>query len=254
MMMKDDLATGPSAPATAARRPGRPRSDQAEEAILDAVFALFSEGATYDALSMEMIAAEAKVGKATIYRRWPNKEALVIDAICRRLHPENEKIVPPGDSVREDLIFLLEKMRRHLQEESSGSAYNVLTNVSKSNANLYRRYHEVVIEPRRDLYRQVLRRGIGTGELRADLDVERAMLILTSTMLNATRHPLGEPVGREFSVGLTDDVLRGAAPRPAESPDADVTAKAGTEVNAGAGAVPVESAAAAGSSGGLAPA
>lgn len=217
MKMKDHLTPGPPAPASAARRPGRPRSDQAEEAILDAVFALFSEGATYDALSMEMIAAEAKVGKATIYRRWPNKEALVIDAICRRLHPEKaEKTAPPGVSVREDLIFLLELMRRHLQEESSGSAYNVLTNVSKSNENLYRRYHEVVIEPRRDLYRQVLRRGIATGELRADLDVERTMLILTSTMLNATRHALGEPVGREFSIGLADDLLRGAAPRPAQ--------------------------------------
>ncbi len=254
MMMKDDLATGPSAPATtAARRPGRPRSDQAEEAILDAVFALFSEGATYDALSMEMIAAEAKVGKATIYRRWPNKEALVIDAICRRLHPEREKIVPPGDSVREDLIFLLEKMRRHLQEESSGSAYNVLTNVSKSNANLYRRYHEVVIEPRRDLYRQVLRRGIATGELRADLDVERTMLILTSTMLIATRHPLGEPVGREFSVGLADDMLRGAARRPDESADARADATAGAGTDASAVAVPVEPAAVR-SSGGLTPA
>lgn len=215
MKMKDHVPPGqPAAPAAAARRPGRPRSDQAEEAILDAVFTLFSEGATYDALSMEMIAAEAKVGKATIYRRWPNKEALVIDAICRRLHPENEKIVPPGVSVREDLIFLLEKMRRHLQEESSGSAYNVLTNVSKANPTLYRRYHEVVIEPRRDLYRRVLRRGIATGELRADLDVERMMLMLTSTMLNAARYPLGERVGREFSVGITDDLLRGAASKP----------------------------------------
>lgn len=217
MKMKDHVQPGPPASAVAARRPGRPRSDQAEEAILDAVFALFSEGATFDALSMEMIAGEAKVGKATIYRRWPNKEALVIDAICRRLHPDSEKVVPPGTSVREDLIFLLEKMRRHLQEEHSGSAYNVLTNVSKANPVLYRRYHEVVIEPRRDLYREVLRRGIATGELRADLDVERTMLILTSTMLNVTRHQLGEPVGREFSVGLTDDLLRGAAPRQADA-------------------------------------
>ncbi len=229
MKMTDHVQPGPSAPASAVRRPGRPRSDQAEEAILDAVFTLFSEGATYDALSMEMIAAEAKVGKATIYRRWPNKEALVIDAICRRLHPDHEKIVPPGASVREDLIFLLEKMRRHLQEEHSGSAYNVLTNVSKANPTLYRRYHEVVIEPRRDLYREVLRRGIATGELRADLDVERTMLILTSTMLNATRLPVGEPVGQEFSVGLTDDLLRGAAARPSEPAGAPITGPVAAE-------------------------
>jgi AcrR family transcriptional regulator len=214
MKMTDDQVKPGSLAAvtTVARRPGRPRSDQAEEAILDAVFALFSEGATYDGLSMEMIAAEAKVGKATIYRRWPNKEALVIDAICRRLHPEREKAAPPGISVREDLIYLLEMMRRHLQEESSGAAYNVLANASKANPTLYRRYHEVVIEPRRDLYRQVLRRGVATGELRPDLDVERAMLMLTAPMLTATRHtPPPQPVCREFSVGLVDDLLRGAA-------------------------------------------
>jgi AcrR family transcriptional regulator len=213
MKMMNDVQPGPTAPASAARRPGRPRSDQAEEAILDAVFSLFSDGATYDGLSMEMIATAARVGKATIYRRWPNKEALVIDAICRRLHPEKDVEVP-GVSVREDLIFLLDMMRRHLQEKYGGPAYNVLSQLGAANPTLYKRYHDVVIEPRRDHYRTVLRRGVATGELRADLDVERAMLMLTSTLLAVTRHnPPPEPVGREFCVALTDDLLRGAAPK-----------------------------------------
>jgi len=211
MKTMDEVQSGPTAPATAARRPGRPRSDQAEEAILDAVFSLFADGATYDGLSMEMIAGAAKVGKATIYRRWPNKEALIIDAVSRRLHADKHLVVP-GVSVREDLIFLLEMMRTHLQDESTGPAYNVLTQVGVANPNLYKRYHDMVIDPRRDMYRQVLRRGIATGELRADLDVERAMLMLTATMLTVTRHhPPPEPVGREYSVELADDLLRGAA-------------------------------------------
>ncbi len=214
MKMMDDVQPGPTVSASAARRPGRPRSDQAEEAILDAVFSLFSDGTTYDGLSMEMIATAAKVGKATIYRRWPNKEALVIDAICRRLHPEKDVTVP-GVSVREDLIFLLDMMRRHLQEKYGGPAYNVLSQLGAANPILYKRYLEVVIEPRRDLYREVLRRGVATGELRADLDVERAMLMLTSTLLTVTRyHPPPEPVGRDYCVALTDDLLRGAAPQP----------------------------------------
>ena len=216
MKMMDDVQPGPPVPALAARRPGRPRSDQAEEAILDAVFTLFADGATYDGLSMEMIAGAAKVGKATIYRRWPNKEALVIDAVCRRLNPDKD-VAMPGVSVREDLIFLLEKMRHHLQEKHTGPVYNVLTQLSMANPTLHQRYHEVVIEPRRDIYRQVLRRGIATGELRADLDVERAMLMLTSAMLMVTRHyPPPEPIGPEFSVGLADDLLRGAAARPSD--------------------------------------
>jgi hypothetical protein len=114
--------------------------------------------------------------------------------------------------VREDLIFLLEMMREHLQESSTGPAYNVLTQAGAGNPNLYRRYKDIAIEPRRDLYRQVLRRGIANGELRADLDVERAMLMLTSAMLTVTRHhPPPEPVGTEYSIGLADDLLRGAA-------------------------------------------
>ncbi|MGH6654034.1 MAG: TetR/AcrR family transcriptional regulator [Actinocrinis sp.] len=215
MKTVDEPSTGRPAPAAAGRRPGRPRSDQAEESILDAVFALFSEGATYDGLSMEMIAAEARVGKATIYRRWPNKEALVIDAICRRLHPDKAVFESPGGPVRDDMVYLLEVMRLHLQNEATGPAYTVLAQAGSANPNLSRRYHEVVIEPRREVYRAVLRRGMATGELRPDLDVERAMVMLTSAMLSATRHhPPAEPVGREFSEGLADDLLRGAASCP----------------------------------------
>ncbi|HEV2345241.1 MAG TPA: TetR/AcrR family transcriptional regulator [Actinocrinis sp.] len=217
MKTTDEGPPGPLVSAAAARRPGRPRSDQAEEAILDAVFSLFSDGATYDGLSMEMIAAAAKVGKATIYRRWPNKEALVICAIGRRLHPEKE-IRVQGVSVREDLVYLLELMRGHLQDQCTGAAYDVLNQASVGNPNLYRRYFEVVIEPRRELYREVLRRGVADGELREDLDIERAMLMLTSTMHAVTRNsPPSGPVGREFSEALVDDLLRGAAEQQALS-------------------------------------
>src|SRR5438105_3885308 len=71
----------------AVRRPGRPRSEAAEKAILEAVIDLFIEGEPYGTLSVEQIAARAGVGKATLYRRWPNKEALVIDAVARLSEP-----------------------------------------------------------------------------------------------------------------------------------------------------------------------
>lgn len=197
-------------PASPARRPGRPRSDKAEEAILDAVLALFGEGETYDSLSMEMIATSAGVGKATIYRRWSNKEALVIAAIGRRLHPD-DPAGPPGTSVREDLVFLVEQMRRHLQDNCLGSAYNVLAQLNLSNPNVSQRYHDQVIEPRRELFRLVLRRGVASGELRADLDIEGAMLMLTGTVLAGTRKhgPASEPIDRTFSARLVDYLIGG---------------------------------------------
>lgn len=205
---------GPAAADCPARRPGRPRSSQAEEAILDAVFGLFADGTTYDGLSMEMIATAAGVGKATIYRRWPNKEALVLDAVSRRLHADHDLAPPPGGSVREDLVHLLEGMREHLQDEHTGPADSVLAQIGAANPLLYRRYHELVIEPRREEYRRVLRNGVARGELRPDLDVERAMVMLTAAMLSVTRRlPTRPPVTREFSVGLVEDLLRGAAAR-----------------------------------------
>jgi AcrR family transcriptional regulator len=198
-----------------ARRPGRPRSDRAEEAILDAVLSLFGAGESYDSLSMEMIATAAGVGKATIYRRWPNKEALVIAAIGRRLHPE-QPVPPPGRSARDDLICLLDIMRMHLQDDTLGSAYSVLTQLHQSNPAVSQRYHDQVIEPRRELFRDALRRGVATGQLRADLDVERAMIMLTGTMLAVARNhkvaTLG-PVDREFCVGLVDYLLEGVSKR-----------------------------------------
>lgn len=75
----------PDAPAVA-RRPGRPRSEHVEDAILDAVTGLLGEGVSYDGLSMEAIAARAGVGKAAIYRRWPNKESLVLATLERTFH------------------------------------------------------------------------------------------------------------------------------------------------------------------------
>jgi len=214
-------ATAPAAPdgrpenAAPQRRPGRPRSDRAEDAILDAVFALFSEGVTYDALSMETIAGCAGVGKATIYRRWPNKEALVIEAISRRLHPGAPVTPPPGGSVRDDLVFLAERMQANLEDECFGTAYSTLLLAATGNERLWERYTEVVLEPRRELYRAVLRRGVAEGSLRADLDVERTMMIITSTILAVTRFccaPRG-PLEPGFAAGLVDDVLQGACIR-----------------------------------------
>src|SRR6266508_4000945 len=72
-----------TAPADQDRKsPGRPRSARVDEAIIDAVLEMVAEGHTVDALSMDAVAARAGVGKATIYRRWPNKEALIIDAVA----------------------------------------------------------------------------------------------------------------------------------------------------------------------------
>jgi alpha-N-acetylglucosamine transferase len=80
------------------------------------------------------------------------------------------------------------------------------------------RYQETVIEPRREQYRETLRKGIANGELRADLDVERATIMLTSTMVFVCKLFPAFEVTKEYCVGLVDDLLRGAASGPGARP------------------------------------
>src|SRR5579863_5322517 len=79
------------------RRPGRPRSERAERAIIDAALSVFAESGP-EGLCIEQVAARAGVGKATIYRRWPGKEDLLLDAIATVKSPLPE---PAGVSVRD---------------------------------------------------------------------------------------------------------------------------------------------------------
>lgn len=203
-----------SGDAAVPRRPGRPRSEQVEDAILDAVIALLSQNVSYDLLSMEMIAAKAGVGKAAIYRRWANKEALVLATLQRTFH-STTRHPPVGPTVREQLIDLLTQMRSNVMDTHEGAAFAVLLQTLASNPGLMHRYQETVIEPRREQYREALRKGIANGELRSDLNVERATVMLTSTMLFVCKLFPAFEVTEEYCVGLVDDLLRGAqAPLP----------------------------------------
>src|SRR5215469_1237310 len=88
---------------TEPRRPGRPRSEQADQAILSAALDLFAKSGP-DALCIEQVAAKAGVGKATIYRRWPGKEDMLLDALGNL---GTDLPTPQGRSVRADLVALL---------------------------------------------------------------------------------------------------------------------------------------------------
>ena len=189
------------------KAPGRPRSAQADEAILDAVLELLSGGHSVAAISIEAVAAKAGVGKATIYRRWPNKEALIIDAVASMKGPLP---VPVGESVRDDLVMLL-KASRTGRSLRFGQATVCLMPEFLKDEGLHDMWR-AVMEPRRDVMREVLRRGVATGELRADIDVELSLLMLNgpSMMQNMFQwNPLVPPEG--FAESLVDAFLRGAA-------------------------------------------
>jgi AcrR family transcriptional regulator len=190
------------------RRPGRPRSEQAEQAIIDAALELFGERGV-DGVCVEAVAARAGVGKATIYRRWSNKEDLLLAALGSLRSP-----LPAlaGVSVRDDLILLLEAMLRDANDPRYVRQFAMLHGEAEQYQRLLARYVETVVEPRREAIRAVLRRGGQTGELRADLDIEIAMLALTGAVMARGKHDI-RPVAPDFAARIVDELLSGFGPR-----------------------------------------
>jgi AcrR family transcriptional regulator len=162
----------------ARRAPGRPRSARADEAIIEAVLDLMADGTTVEALSMEAVAARAGVGKATIYRRWPNKESLIVDAIGSLKGPLPELT---GESIRDDLLTLLRSTVK-ARASRAGRIMPCLVPELQRNPELQRQYRRIA-EPRREQMRDVLRRGVAEGQLRADLDIEVAAALFNAPMM-----------------------------------------------------------------------
>lgn len=196
------------------RRPGRPRSEAAERAILEAVLGLLSEGVPYGSLSMEQVATRAGVGKATVYRRWPNKESLVVDSMAT-LWQE----CPPPDlsderSTRDRIVEYLDTMVEIMHEDMAGLVFASVMAAAQLHPELVQKYQQVAIEPRREQLRMILRHGIATGELRADLDVELGVRMFAGPVVHMMKaeHP-GRPVDEGFVRALVDTLLEGIAAR-----------------------------------------
>jgi AcrR family transcriptional regulator len=152
---------------TAPRRRGRPRSEQVDQALLDATLDLTREVGMH-AMSMDDLAQRAGVSKATIYRRWPSKERLVLDALNQAMRPFD--LVDTG-SLRGDLDDYLGELASRM---SSGKASDVLPDLiaaSVRDANLRASLDEY-IRHRRQPLQTILGRGLERGELDADTDVD----------------------------------------------------------------------------------
>jgi AcrR family transcriptional regulator len=201
-----DAEAGPAQETS--RRPGRPRSEQAEQAIIEATLDLFAEKG-FEGVCVELVAARAGVGKATIYRRWPNKEELLLAAFASLKSPFPE---PKGVSVRDDLLAMVEVMCADKADPRKARRYALLHGEGEKYPRLMARYKETVVQPRRDAMRAVIRRGVETGELRPDTDVEIAMLSLTGAIMSLEKSQDGTFNG-DFAARLVDGLLLGLSAR-----------------------------------------
>ena len=201
-----DTETGPATGSV--RRPGRPRSEQVEQAIIEATLDLFAEKG-FEGVCVELVAARAGVGKATIYRRWPNKEELLLAALGSLKSPLPE---PEGVSVRDDLLAMVEVMCADKADPRKARRYALLLGEGEKYPRLMARYRETVVEPRRDVIRSVIRHGIETGELRADTDLEVAVLALSGAVMAREKSADGTFNG-DFAARVVDGLLLGLSPR-----------------------------------------
>ena len=193
-----------------AKGPGRPRSERAHEAILDATLDLLVEEG-FSRMSIEAVATRAGVGKATIYRRWDSKADLVAEAVaCMKGHELHD--VDTGN-VRDDLASLWRQAYKG-RDSGSGEVTELMVKLMSARARhpeLQEAFTRHVIEPRRRIVADVLRRGIERGELRADLDIGLAMDVLMGlaayrSMVTAGH---GAPPTAEATERVIDLVLEG---------------------------------------------
>ena len=196
------------------RQLGRPRDPRLDDAITAATLELLADGG-YAGLTMEAVAARAGVGKATLYRRWAGKEQLVVDA----LRTMSEQPDPDhATSVRDELVSLLDALRRKSSSSLAGKIFPRLIGESADNPELMRRYREQVLDPRRQRFFTALRRGIDEGCVRPDIDLDHATDLMVGPMAYRNLIRNDPPPGPDLAGRIVDDVLRSLAPhtsRPA---------------------------------------
>ncbi|HEY1700429.1 MAG TPA: TetR/AcrR family transcriptional regulator [Trebonia sp.] len=195
----------PAVPAEPALR-GRPRSEKASQAILKAaVELLLDRGLT--AVSMDAVAERAGVSKATIYRWWPTKETLALDA----LYSEWVATAPdPQDtgSLREDLRELLRPWARLLGTRPYARVIAALITEARTDQTFAAEYQRRVVQPRRDQARQIFRRAIERGEVPADIDLEVALDLIYGPLYHRLLHGHA-PLDDRFVDAMIDMALTG---------------------------------------------
>lgn len=189
------------------RSPGRPRSEEARTAIFRSALRLLGKNGFAD-LTIEDIAADAGVGKATVYRWWQNKAALIADAFAssttRRLR------FPDTGSLRADISQQMRQLVKVFQSRR-GRVVSAILAGGQNDRDLMAAFRERFLWPRRQEAYATLQRGIRRGELKKNVDMD---LLLDSLygpiyMRFLIKHAKLSP---RFINGLCELVLNGARP------------------------------------------
>lgn len=151
------------------RAPGRPRDESCREKVLHAAERLLLTE-PLASFSIERVSRDTGVSKATIYRWWPNKSAIAMEAFAGRLLAETV-VQDSGGSAAKALTQQLEALRGALAG-GLGRVVQSLTASMQHDAELAEQFRQKVVVPRRAAALAIVRRGVEAGELRDDIDPE----------------------------------------------------------------------------------
>src|SRR5512132_739353 len=194
-----DPATAPSwAPHARTRR----RGEALEHAIFDAVLDQL-QAVGYVGLTMEGVAACARTGKAALYRRWPHKEDLVVDALEHALPSPTD--LPDHGDVRDDLLDLLGRMTAMLNSPA-GCALQCLMSETERDESFARLLHERVKEPRKRMFLDLLARGAARGQVRPAAATQLVAEVGPALVMQRFLAD-GAPVPDDYVVSVVDDVV-----------------------------------------------
>ncbi len=197
-----------SGPGDSATRRGRPRSDRAHRAILDATRDLLVARG-FSGLRLEHVAARAGVGKATIYRRWPTRQTLVLELLAELVAPYLATEAT-GDT-REELLASVTNAQRAITETDFGPVIRACLSQIAIDPTLGDPFRAKVVAHRRAEIARVIERGIMRGDLRPDADVDLATELLVGPIY--FRLMFGGDLGAGFAERVVDAFVEGYAPR-----------------------------------------
>lgn len=186
---------------------GRPRDSRLHHAILDAARELLTTR-SYAELSMESVAAHARVGKKTLYRRWSSKAPLVAEAVLEAYGGSGSFPVAETGDIRADLQSWLNEHADFLAAPANAALVRALIAAAAARPADGEDLYQQLSAPQLAGLMTRLRQGVRDGQLRADADIDAVAGALIGTLLFRA---LTQPGGGARFDGLLDAILEGVA-------------------------------------------
>ena len=194
-----------SSTAESPRLPGRPRSEKAHQAILAAAMdLLLAQG--FNGMSMDDVARRAGASKATIYRWWPSKERLALDALATEWAATPPAGPPDRGSLRDDLLARFRPWVRQLNRKPYARIVAGLVAEAQTDPEFAEHYREHFVQPRREATRELLVGARDRGEVAADIDLDVTLDLLYGPIYHRLLHGHA-PLTERFAEQVIDHVI-----------------------------------------------